>query len=65
MLALELRAAIIDTYGDARHVSYREIDLLVAVHDGHVPPPADEILQAKLRVLSTILQARRTMEAPA
>lgn len=64
-LALELRAALIDAYGDARHVSYREIDLLVAVHDGHLPPPADEILQAKLRILSAILQARRAAEAPA
>ena len=59
-LALELRAELLQRYGDARHISYREIDRLVAAHHGDVREPEDDILRLKLAVLGEILARRRT-----
>lgn len=58
-LAMEVRVLMFARYKDARPVSYREIDRLVAAHDGDVPPPEDDRARLRLEIVRELLEKRR------
>jgi hypothetical protein len=58
-LALELRVLMHARYRDARPISYREVDRLVAAHDGDVPLPQDALGRLRLEVVRELLAKRR------
>lgn len=64
-LAFELRISMHSRYGDARPICYREIDRLVAAHDGDVPPPDDALSRLRLEVVSELLRQKRSVSGTA
>ena len=59
-LAFELRILMHSRYGDARPICYREIDRLVAAHDGDVPPPEDALSRLRLDAAGELLCKQRS-----
>lgn len=59
-LAFELRVLMHARYGDARPICYREIDRLVAAHDGDVPPPEDALSRLRLEAVGELVRKQRS-----
>lgn len=64
-LAFELRILMHSRYGDARPICYREIDRLVATHDGDVPAPEDALSRLRLEAVGALLRQQRSRSVEA